>query len=291
MVNTPIKLNDGTTIPWLGFGTGTALYGKDAEAIVAAAIKAGLTHLDGAQVYGNEDSLGAGIVLSGKPRSELYVTTKLFKLDAGQTVRETLLESLQKLKVDYVDLFLIHTPTQFKEPGELLSIWKDFEALQKEGLTKSIGVSNFLIPHLTELIEGGSVVPAVNQIEYHPYVFKDLIPLLEFQKKYDIVTVSYGGQSPIFRAKGGPLDPVLADIAKRLSETAGKPYNEGTVLLLWQKAKGIVAVTTTSKEPRLAEYISITDAPDLTPEEVKLIDEKGSLQHHRHFTAFFPSTA
>ncbi|THH03573.1 hypothetical protein EW146_g10397, partial [Bondarzewia mesenterica] len=143
MANTPIKLNDGNTIPWLGFGTGTALYRKDATDMVAAAIKAGFTHLDGAQVYDNEDSLGAGIIASEKPRSELFVTTKLYKLDAGTTVRESLQGSLKTLKLDYVDLFLIHIPSMFKEPGQLKSIWKQFEEVKKEGLAKSIGVSNF----------------------------------------------------------------------------------------------------------------------------------------------------
>lgn len=157
-----IPLNDGKQIPWLGFGTGTALYKQDAESAVRVAIANGIVHLDGAQMYQNEESLGNAIASSGKPRSELYVTTKLAELPAGKTVRDTLLESLKKLKLDYVDLFLIHVPTQHE--GKLKSVWKEFEGLQKEGLAKSIGVSNFRVKDLEEIIDGAAVIPAVNQV-------------------------------------------------------------------------------------------------------------------------------
>lgn len=157
-----LKLNDGTTVPWLAFGTGTALNTKDAEGPVTQALKAGVTHLDGAQSYKNEDSMGNAIVNSGIPREQIYVTTKLAKLEAGQSVRSTLVESLKKLKVDYVNLFLIHSPVQHAD--RLEEVWKEMEACQKEGLTKSIGVSNFRISDLERCIAAGSVVPAVNQV-------------------------------------------------------------------------------------------------------------------------------
>ncbi|KAI0038079.1 Aldo/keto reductase [Auriscalpium vulgare] len=290
VVSAPVKLNDGTSIPWLGFGTGSALFGRNAELMVEAALRAGITHLDGAQAYSNEESLGAGIVASGRPRSELHVTTKLNRLDAGSTVRDSLLASLNKLKLDRVDLFLIHTPTAFEGPGRLKEIWKQFEEVKAEGLTRSIGVSNFRIPQLTQILDGATVPPAINQIEYHPYVFKDLIALRELHAQHGIVTESYGGLSPLFRAKGGPVDPVLARIAQRLSETAGQPYNEGHVLMLWQRAKGIVVVTTTTKESRLTSYLAVTNAPLLTSEEVAAIDEAGSQWHRRLYTASIPVT-
>ena len=107
-----VKLNDGTTIPILAFGSGTALYGKDATKQVVQAIQAGFRHIDAAQMYRNEESVGEAIVSAGVPRSELYITTKLGKLPAGKTVRDTLVESLRKLKLDYVDLFLIHMPNE-----------------------------------------------------------------------------------------------------------------------------------------------------------------------------------
>ena len=165
MANTPIKLNDNTTIPLLGFGTGTAHYTKDAQDLVTSAINAGFTHLDGAQIYKNEESLGAGIAAAGKARELLFITTKLFKPPEGKTVRDTLVESLAKLRVDYVDLFLVHTPIQFyKEPGRLKAVWKEMEAVKKEGLTRSIGVSNFRDAQLREILDGAEVPPSINQV-------------------------------------------------------------------------------------------------------------------------------
>jgi diketogulonate reductase-like aldo/keto reductase len=162
--NLTFRLNDGTQVPWLGFGTGTALFGKDASNFVKIAIEQGISLLDGAQWYNNEESLGAGIKASGKQRSDLYVVTKLKSLGEGETVESLLRESLGKLGVDYVDLFLIHSPVPFK--GRLKEVWKDMEAVQKAGLTKSIGVSNFTVDHLQEILDGDGVrvVPAVNEV-------------------------------------------------------------------------------------------------------------------------------
>ncbi|KAH9901376.1 Aldo/keto reductase [Cubamyces lactineus] len=276
-----IPLNDGKQIPWLGFGTGTALYGKDAANSVRVAITNGIIHLDGAQLYGNEDTLGEGIAAAGKPRSELFVTTKLGKLPEGKTVRDTLVESLKKLRLDYVDLFLIHMPIHHE--GKLKSVWKQFEELQKEGLVKSIGVSNFRIKDFEEILEVATVVPAVNQIEYHPYVYKAAKPLLEFHKKHNIVTTSYGGLTPIVRHKGGPVDPLLASIRGRLEKETGKNVSEGQVLGLWLRSQGIPEITTSSKEERVKEYVATQELPDLTAEEVEAIKEAGSKVHHRAF--------
>ncbi|KAI0636984.1 Aldo/keto reductase [Trametes polyzona] len=278
-----ITLNDGKQIPWLGFGTGTALRGKDAADFVRVAIANGITHLDGAQLYDNEDTLGAGIASSGKPRSELFVTTKLGKIPEGKTVRDTLVESLKKLRLDYVDLFLIHVPTNHE--GQLKSVWKEFEALQKEGLAKSIGVSNFRAKDLHEVLEVATVIPAVNQIEYHPYVYKASQPVLELQKKHNIVTESYGGLTPIVRHKGGPVDPVLSSIRERLEKDTGKKVTEGQVLGLWLRAQGVVEITTSTKEERVKEYVATQSLPDLTPEEVQAINEAGSKVHHRTFVS------
>ncbi|KAI0748112.1 Aldo/keto reductase [Daedaleopsis nitida] len=281
-----IPLNDGKQIPWLGFGTGTALYQKDAEAAVRVAIANGITHLDGAQMYQNEESLGKAIVSSGKPRAELFVTTKLGKVPEGKTVRDTLVESLKKLSLDYVDLFLIHMPIQHE--GKLKSVWKEFEDLQKEGLAKSIGVSNFRVKDLEEIIDGANVMPAVNQIEYHPYVYKATVPILELHKKHNIVATSYGGLTPIVRQPGGPVDPVLASIRQRLEKDSGKNVTDGQVLGLWLRYQGVVEVTTTSKEERVKEYIATQYLPDLTAEEVKAISDAGSQLHHRAFVRHWP---
>ena len=154
-------LNDGTQIPWIAFGTGTVHRDQDVSATISLAIANGITHLDGAQMYKNEEWVGKAIASSGRPRSELYVTTKLDEVPEGRTVRDMLMESLTKLHLDYVDLFLIHVPVH--HPGRLQTVWKELEALHRDGLTKSIGVSNFPIKHLEEILEGATMIPAINQ--------------------------------------------------------------------------------------------------------------------------------
>lgn len=160
-----VPLNDGHHIPWLGFGTGTALYRQDATSLVKQALATGVTHLDGAQMYQNEDSLGDGIKASGKDRSELFITTKLDKLAPGETVKESLEKSLKKLQIDYVDLFLIHCPLPAADEGKLLDLWRGMEEVQATGLAKSIGVSNFRVEDLQTILKSGNVVPAVNQVQ------------------------------------------------------------------------------------------------------------------------------
>lgn len=115
-------------------------------------------------MYANEETLGAGIVSSGVPRSQLYITTKFNKLAPGQSLKSLLQDQLKKLKVDYVDLYLIHTPAVFKKEGELKKLWTEAEELKKEGLTRSIGVSNFRIKDLEVILADGGAVPAINQV-------------------------------------------------------------------------------------------------------------------------------
>ncbi|EPQ58043.1 Aldo/keto reductase [Gloeophyllum trabeum ATCC 11539] len=284
MATLTFPLNDGTSIPALAFGTGTALYNKDARDAVTTAITSGFVHLDGAQMYGNEDSLGDAIVASGKPRESLYITTKLTELKNGATVKSALQESLRKLKVDYVNLFLIHMPTHHE--GRLKEVWKQMEEVKKEGLAKSIGVSNFRIKDFEEFLPEATIKPAVNQIEFHPYLLKASEQLLEYTTKLGIRTESYGGLTPIVRARGGPLDPVLAKIRERLEKTAGKPVSEGQVLSKWLLQKEIVVVTTSSKPERVKEYLDVPNLPDLSPEEVAEIESTGKKQHTRAFCQF-----
>ena len=157
-------LNDGSRIPWLAFGTGTALYKQDAADHVRLAIENNITHLDGAQVYNNEDSLGAGIKASGKPRSELFIVTKLHSLQTGETIKESLKVSLAKLGLDYVDLFLIHSPYEARNEKKLSQWWEGMEEVKHAGLAKSIGVSNFYVEDLKVILETAKVVPSVNQV-------------------------------------------------------------------------------------------------------------------------------
>lgn len=163
-----ITLNDGNRVPWLAFGIGTAHYNKDATAVVKLAIDSGVTHLDGAQMYNNEESIAQGVKASGKPRSELFIVTKLHKLAPGETVKDSLRASLAKLGTDYVDLFLIHVPTPWDKEGTLGQVWKGMEEVKQEGLAKSIGVSNFKVEDLKQVLDGATIIPAVNQVCPHP---------------------------------------------------------------------------------------------------------------------------
>ncbi|PPQ89126.1 hypothetical protein CVT25_006498 [Psilocybe cyanescens] len=279
------SLNTGATIPWLGFGTGTALYTKDAADLVKLAIDNGVTHLDGAQMYLNEESLGRGITISGKPRSELFVTTKLNlpTLAPGETITQSLKTSLSKLNLDYVDLFLVHDPTPATKQGNLIQVWEGMEEVYHAGLAKAIGVSNFQVEDLKTVLENGKVVPAVNQIELHPYVWQAAKPIVEFCQAKGIAIESYGGQTPVVRVPDGPLSPILTQIRERLEKTRGKPVTTGQILSKWLLQKDVVVVTTTSKLSRLEEYLDSENVPDLTPEEIQAIEEGGAKLHKRVF--------
>lgn len=277
-----IHLNDGNQLPWIAFGTGTALYGRDATESVLRAIDNGFIHIDTAESYGNEASVGRAIKLSGKPRSELYITTKLGKLQQpGETVRSALLASLKKLNLDYVDSYLVHNPAH--HPGRLQQIWKEMEEVKREGLAKSIGVSNFYVEHLEEVLSIATIIPAVNQIELHPYVWKSAKPTIAFDKEHGIVTSSFSGLSPIVRFPGGPVDAAIKQIRARLEKTRGAPVSDAQVLIKWLKQNGILVVTTSSKAERIREYLDTINVPDLTEEEMKLIEAKGAELHRKVF--------
>jgi len=285
---TEFVLNNGSKIPWIAYGTGTALYRQPAEKHVILALETGFTHIDTAEVYANEDSVGEGIqtYLSKTPsvkREHIYLVTKLNKVEPGKTVRDALVESLRKLKVSYVDLYLIHSPVPFK--GRLKEVWKEFEAVQKEGLTKNIGVSNFRLHDFEEFISDATVIPAVNQIEFNPLVLKASEPLLEYHKKHNILTTAFGGLVPLTKKRHGPLDAELTKITQRLSKEHGKEVTETQVLIKWLLAKNVLPVTTSSKKSRLENLLETPKVPELTAAEITAIDEAGKQIHHRVFAS------
>jgi diketogulonate reductase-like aldo/keto reductase len=183
-------------------------------------------------------------------------------------------------RVDYVDLFLIHDPTKH---GDLKKVWKEMEDLKHKGLTKSIGVSNFNAEHLSQILEAATVIPAVNQIEYHAHLVKASQPIIDLCKKHNIVIESYGGLSPITRVPGSPVVPIVESIRARLEQKTGGPVSGGQVLTKWLNQKGIVVVTTSSKEARLRETLQTLSLPILSPEDMDAIDEAGSKLHKRVF--------
>ncbi|KAF5354865.1 hypothetical protein D9756_005785 [Leucocoprinus leucothites] len=192
--------------------------------------------------------------------------------------------SLQRLGF-MPDLFLIHNPF-IAAPGELKRMWEILEGLKDEGKLKSIGVSNFRPQDLEAVLDGAKHKPVANQLEFHPYVLAHLEPVLELQKKHGIITQSYGTLTPLLRhPTGGPLKPILADIAARLSKETGKPIDEATVLLLWARAKGVVVVSTSGNLQRLQWLGEVAKSPLLLTEaDVEMITNTGKTIHFRNYS-------
>jgi diketogulonate reductase-like aldo/keto reductase len=265
----------------LGYGLGSANYKGDPKApldkelvgTVVLAIKTGYYHLDGAEVYGNEEELGQAIKESGVPREKLYITTKI----SGTKVQDTKAAfelSLKKLQVEYVDQYLIHAPFFAKTPEDLQKKWADLEEIHASGKAKSIGVSNFLQTDLEVILKTAKIIPAINQIEYHPYLQHG--ELISFSKKHGITTSAYGPLTAAIRATPGPLDDTYKTLAKKYNVTIGE------IALRWIIDQGVVALTTSSSEDRLKQYQKATTFK-LSPGEVEEISKIGLKKNYRGF--------
>lgn len=255
-----ILLNDGTSMPQLGLGVWQAKDGEETRGAVKAAIDAGYRLIDTAAVYQNERSVGQGIRDSGINRQELFVTTKLWNSDQGAgNVRPALQASLERLGLDYVDLYLIHWPTP--ERDLYVETWKEFERLKSDGLVRSIGVSNFRIEDLERLKAETDTAPSVNQIELHPHFQQS--ELREYADTNDIRIESW---SPIGGSKGNLLqDATLQDIATAHKKTPAQ------VVIRWHLQHGLIVIPKSVHTERLKENIDVFDF-ELSPDEMKKID-------------------
>ncbi|KAF8760962.1 Aldo kereductase [Rhizoctonia solani] len=261
-----IRLNDGTIVPTLAFGTGTALYSKDSTSAVRQAIsKAGYIHIDCAESYGNESYTAQAIQDSGVPREQLFLTSKCWTRDPRKSLEKT----LRELKTSYVDLYLIHSPIQ---TSNLAEAWKIMEDLKTEGKARSIGVSNFRAKDLKAVIEVAKFSPFSNYAEQH-----------------NITIESYGPLTPLIRHSGGPVDDPVKKVAARMAKgpEAGA-VTEGQVLLKWaqQRTNGVVitfSLSTSSKLDRLLEQKAALDLPPLSNEELRSIETEAAKKHYRHF--------
>lgn len=256
-----VVLNDGTKYPPLAFGTGSKWKEKDVAEYVEQALETGFIHIDTAAWYDNEESVGIGLRESGLARSDFYVTTKY---SAGD-VHECITTSLNKLGLKKLDMYLIH-----KTYGDLPSIWKGFEQAQKDGLTASIGVSNFAVHHLQEILRFATVTPAVNQISFNPYNYHEHKELIEFAARHNILLEAYSALAPVTQCLGGPVDEPVLVAAKRLGATPAQ------VILAWVRSKGLAIVTTSATKKHLKEYLGVADLPPLTEEEIAAIDKAGA---------------
>ena len=240
-----LKLHDATSIPQLGYG----LHRVDparAEELTLAALEAGYRHLDTAFIYGNEEGVGRAIAASGIPREELYVTTKLWN-DRHRDADAALAESLTRLGLDHVDMYLIHWPVPSQ--GAYVDAWKTMIQLREQGLTTSIGVSNFLPGHIDELEMATDVTPALNQVELHP--------LFQRWKELDAMRVhgvAIEGWAPL---GGGNLDlsdyPEITDAAEAHGKTPAQ------VVLRWHLQNRVIVFPKTNSPERMAENLDIFD--------------------------------
>jgi 2,5-diketo-D-gluconate reductase A len=252
-----IPLNDSVLIPQIGLGT-SPLTDDEVAPVIVAAVGAGYRSFDTAAKYGNETGVGAGIRASGLSREELFVTTKLDgKFQGGDRAVAGLEGSLRRLRLDYVDLLLVHWPLPKRDL--YVDTWRTFERLLEAGKTRAIGVSNFKPAHLDRLLAETDVVPAVNQIQLNPQVTRQ--ESRAYHARHGIVTEAY---SPLGAGSDLLRQPVVVDIAARHGKTPGQ------VVLRWHVEIGVVAIPRSANSRRVAENIALFDF-SLSPEDVAAI--------------------
>ena len=242
-----LTLNTGDHIPQLGLGV-FKVDDDVCEQIVLDALEVGYRHIDTAMIYRNEAAVGRAIAKSGIDRDELFVTTKLWNSDQGTTATpEALSLSLELLGLEYVDLYLIHWPAPLRD--EYVATWLALEELHHQGFAKAIGVSNFEPEHLERVLEEGSIVPAINQVELHP-AFQQR-KLRSFQEPLGIITEAWG---PLGQGKYDLAElPGLQDIA----ESHDKSIQQ--IVLRWHLQEGVVVFPKTVRKERMIENLSVFD--------------------------------
>ena len=255
-----IELNDGNTIPQLGFGV-FQIHPRDTVEAVTEALRVGYRHIDTAEMYGNEREVGEAVRRSGLDRGEVFVTSKLNNsFHRPDDARRAFERTLSELGFEYVDLFLIHWPLPTLYDGDFVSTWRTFEEFRDEGRSRSIGVSNFQVEHLEQLAEETGTVPAVNQIELHPYFLNEEVR--SYGEEHGIGTEAW---SPI--AQGECLDDqVIEEIAGRLDRTPAQ------TVLRWHIQRGNIVFPKSSTPERIRENFDLFGF-ELEPDDVEAIDE------------------
>ena len=262
-----VMLNNDVEMPILGFGVFQINDAKECEQCVYDALMAGYRLIDTAAAYQNEEAVGRAIKRSGIPREEIFVTTKLWIQDAGyESTKKAFARSLERLQLDYLDLYLIHQPY-----GDVYGSWSAMEEVYREGKIKAIGVSNFQMDRLLDLMMHNEVVPAVNQVENHP--FFQQIESAEFMKEHHVQIESWGplaeGKLNIFQ------NEVLVSIAEKYNKSVAQ------VVLRWLTQREVVVIPKSVRKERIIENFNIFDF-ELTQEDMETIatlDTKKSLFH------------
>jgi methylglyoxal/glyoxal reductase len=262
-----VTLHNGVKMPGFGLGVFKVEEGPELVNAIKVAIKHGYRSIDTAAIYGNEEGVGQGIreglKEAGISRENVFVTSKVWNADLGYDATIAAYEtSLKKLGLDYLDLYLIHWPVE----GKYKEAWRALETLYKEGKVKAIGVSNFQVHHLKDLMEDAEIKPVINQVEYHPRLTQK--ELQAFCEKHHIQLEAW---SPLMQ--GELLDnEVLTEIANKHNKSVAQ------VILRWDVQNGIITIPKSTKEHRIVENASIFDF-ELNKEEIERIDELN--QNHR----------
>ena len=252
-----LKMNDNCQIPVVGLGTWKSEPGKTTSQAVLDSLEAGYRHIDTARAYDNETDVGRAVNDSGLSRGELFITTKLWNQHQGyEEAIEACEKSLNRLNCDYIDLYLIHWPLREKRNHS----WKAFIELRDRGLCKSIGVSNFTIEHLAEIEAKFGILPAVNQVEFHPYHYQK--ELLDYCNSKNIIIEAY---SPLVHAKRMD-EPKLGTISEELGKTPAQ------ILIRWSIQRGMVVLPKSVNKSRIIENFSVFDF-DIPDSMMKKLDE------------------
>lgn len=239
-----VNLNNGVEMPWLGLGVFKSEPGEETVNAVRWALETGYRHIDTASVYRNEADVGEGLRQSGVPREEVFITTKVWNSDQGyDSTLRALDESLGRLGMEYVDLYLIHWPVNEKR----LQTWKALVQLQRDGKCRAIGVSNFMEKHLDELLEATDVVPAVNQIEYSPFLQQP-----QLHEKCSALGIRLEAYSPLTRARRLD-DPTIGAIAQEHGKTPAQ------IMIRWVLQKEVVVIPKSAHRERIVENADVFD--------------------------------
>jgi len=254
-ISSKVKLNNGVEMPWLGLGVFQASEGGEVENAVKSALETGYRSIDTAALYGNERGVGTAVKESSIEREDIFITSKVWNSDQGyKSTLRAFEKSIEKLQVDYLDLYLIHWPM-----SESAETWKAMEKLYEKGKIRAIGVSNFLVDHLESFLPGCKVQPAVNQVEFHPELVQQ--ELLDYCQSKNIQVEAW---SPIMKGKVNDI-PVLQALAAKYQKTPVQ------VTLRWEIQKGVVTIPKSVNPERIKSNADIFDF-EIIDEDMAKID-------------------
>ncbi|MBO2533432.1 Aldo/keto reductase [Planifilum fulgidum] len=249
-------LANGVNMPWLGLGVYKAKEGEEVEQAVKAALRIGYRSIDTAAFYGNEEGVGRAVRESGIPREEIFITTKVWNSDQGYERTLAAFEaSLQRLGMEYVDLYLIHWPVK----GKYKETWRALETLYKEGKARAIGVSNFQVHHLEDLMADAEIKPMVNQVEFHPFLTQE--KLRDFCRREGIQLEAW---SPLMRGEVVNV-PEIVELAEKYGKTPAQ------IVLRWDLQHGVVTIPKSVREARIRENADLFDF-ELSAEDMAKLD-------------------